>query len=125
MSTASRYRATVCKARAACRNAAGVPGAGQTSPAHYDAGAPVGFPLGGRALLRNVPDGSGQPRMTQVIRSVYQGHAKILAPEGGFPSPPTTNHRRKAAQKHFPPPCFARHPAKPQGEVGLHLAMPP
>ena len=109
MSTASRYRATVCKARAACRNAAGVPGAGQTSPAHYDAGVPVGFPLGGRALLRNVPDGSGQPRMTRVIRSVYQGHAKILAPEGGFPSYLTT-HRRKAAQRHFPP---------------LHLAMPP
>jgi hypothetical protein len=110
MSTASRYRATVCKARAASRNAAGVPGAGMRPPTHHDVGVPIGFPYAGCARTRNEPVGSGQPRTAKAIRSVNLRPAQILAPDGGFPSSNLSKPRRKAAKQQSPPPYFSMPP---------------
>ena len=110
MSTASRYRETDCKARAERRNAASVPGAAKRPPTHHDVGVPQGFPCRGCAPTRNVPLGSGQLGMTQVMPGMRPWLAQILALNNGFPSHSHLKHRRKTATRHSPPLVLSQPP---------------
>ena len=104
MSTAFLHRRPENKARAACRNAAGVPGAARKPPTHYDVGAAMGFLSWGRAPWQNVPPGARQPRMVHAIRSVRQRPAENLEPGDGFPSHSTHRHQTESPDPAFPSP---------------------